>query len=294
MLTAAALKKIVAEARPLIEQQLDLAEKVAGLREVVTTNGGDWSQLKALVKAQIQDERDDAGDGKRVRKILDRADYAQTYADMLGLGNMNEESFSDDETIAEFTIHVGGERAEEITSNASNSGALSAETAQEEITPDHDPETGEITEPAKPASSGVAAVETEAPSSVDSGDAPHSVAATIQQGSAEVARGAHNPEVAGSIPAPATSGEAMAATGESPVISGLRASVGGEDVEDGRTGEATANPNASPASAPAIPGSVWTERTPKVGVTRHDYNRAWPERWLFGLHIEEVRKARQA
>ena len=95
MLDSAALKKIVAEARPLIEQQLDLAEQVAGLREVVTTAGGDWSQLKALVKAQIQDERDDAGDGKRVRKILNKADYATSYATLLGLGdaNMNEKNF---------------------------------------------------------------------------------------------------------------------------------------------------------------------------------------------------------
>lgn len=97
MLTSADLKKIVTEARPLIEQQLDLTEQVAGLREVVTAAGGDWSQLKALVKAQIQDERDEAGDGKRVRKILDKADYAHGYADMLGLAKMNEKnSFADE------------------------------------------------------------------------------------------------------------------------------------------------------------------------------------------------------
>lgn len=63
MLTSEQLKKIVTETRPLIEQQLDLTEQVAGLREVVTAAGGDWSQLKALVKAQIQDERDEAGEG---------------------------------------------------------------------------------------------------------------------------------------------------------------------------------------------------------------------------------------
>jgi hypothetical protein len=98
MLTSEQLKKIVTEARPLIEQQLDLTEQVAGLREVVTSHGGDWSQLKALVKAQIQDERDEAGDGKRVRKILDKADYAQGYADMLGLAKMNEKnSFASDD-----------------------------------------------------------------------------------------------------------------------------------------------------------------------------------------------------
>lgn len=102
MLNSTQLKKIVAEARPLIEQQLDLTEQVAGLREVVTAAGGDWSQLKALVKAQIQDERDEASDGKRVRKILDKADYASSYADMLGLGssNMNEKN--------SFAVDVGG------------------------------------------------------------------------------------------------------------------------------------------------------------------------------------------
>lgn len=89
------LKQIVTEARPLIEQQLDLAEQIAGLRELVTANGGDWSQLKALLKAQIQDERDEKGEGKHVRKILDRADYATAYADMLGLAKMNEENFSE-------------------------------------------------------------------------------------------------------------------------------------------------------------------------------------------------------
>jgi len=100
MLTSAQLKHVVAEARPLIEKQLDLAEMIAGLRDVVTAAGGDWGQLKALIKAQIQDERDEAGDGKRVRKILDKADFASAYADMLGLagGNLNEENFFDPET----------------------------------------------------------------------------------------------------------------------------------------------------------------------------------------------------
>lgn len=50
----------------------------------------DWSQFKALVKAQVQDERDGSGEGKRVKKIIERADYASAYADMLGFGKMNE------------------------------------------------------------------------------------------------------------------------------------------------------------------------------------------------------------
>jgi thymidine phosphorylase len=91
MLSSTKLKEIVAEARPVIERMLDDAELIKGFREVVTANGGEWSSLKALLKAQVEDERDDAGDGKRVRKILDKADFAAAYADMLGL-NLNEEN----------------------------------------------------------------------------------------------------------------------------------------------------------------------------------------------------------
>ena len=56
----------------------------------------------------MQDERDGKGGGKRVRRIVEKAEFASAYADMLGLANMNEENFS---------------------------------------SPPHDPETGEITEP---------------------------------------------------------------------------------------------------------------------------------------------------
>lgn len=94
MLSSLQLKQIVAEARPLIERQLEIALQIAGLRTVVTEAGGDWSQLKALIKAQVQDEQ--ADDPKRVERILEKADYAKIYADMLGLGrsNMNEENKS--------------------------------------------------------------------------------------------------------------------------------------------------------------------------------------------------------
>jgi hypothetical protein len=49
-----------------------------------------------LIKAQVEDEHDDAGDGKRVRKILAKADSSNAYADMLGLAKMNENIFSPD------------------------------------------------------------------------------------------------------------------------------------------------------------------------------------------------------
>lgn len=92
--TSTAIAEISAAARPLIEQALDLTEQFAALRDTATAKGLDWGQLKGLLKAQIQDERDESGDGKRVQRIIDRADYASSYADMLGLTqNMNENNY---------------------------------------------------------------------------------------------------------------------------------------------------------------------------------------------------------
>jgi len=93
MTTSNALREVFTEGRPLIERWLDVGEQIAALREVATAKGLDWSQVKALLKAQIQDERDEAGDGKRVRRIVEKAEFASAYADMLGL-NLNEENFS--------------------------------------------------------------------------------------------------------------------------------------------------------------------------------------------------------
>jgi thymidine phosphorylase len=97
MLNSTQLRQVVTEARPIIERMLNDAAALAGLRDVVAAAGGDWSQLKALLKAQIQDE--EAGEDKRVRKVLEKAEYATAYADMLGYSAfskmMNEEHFSD-------------------------------------------------------------------------------------------------------------------------------------------------------------------------------------------------------
>lgn len=93
MLTAKFLKSILAEARPIIERQLNDADLIAGIRDAFTEQGGDWGALKALAKSRIQDERDEAGDGKRVKKMLGKAGSALAYADMLGL-NMNEDKFN--------------------------------------------------------------------------------------------------------------------------------------------------------------------------------------------------------
>lgn len=94
MLSSHQLKQIAAEARPIIERMLDDAEIIAGFRTMVADHGGDWSALKALLKAQIQDERDETGDGKRVRKVMEKAEFATAYADMLGIADMNEGNFS--------------------------------------------------------------------------------------------------------------------------------------------------------------------------------------------------------
>lgn len=98
MLTSKMLTSIIAEARPIIERQLDDADRIAGIRDKFTAEGGDWGALKALVKSRIQDERDETGDGKRVGKILTKADASSAYADMLGWANLNEKnSFAEDD-----------------------------------------------------------------------------------------------------------------------------------------------------------------------------------------------------
>ena len=92
---AALLKQIRADARPYVEQALDLAETFTGFRKLATENGLDWGVIKALIKAELQDEKE-GGDAK-VSRIIEKADFASAYADMLGLGsNMNENNFSAD------------------------------------------------------------------------------------------------------------------------------------------------------------------------------------------------------
>lgn len=94
MSTSGALREVFTAGRPLVEAWLDIGEQIAALREVATAKGLDWSQVKALLKAQIHDERDERGDGKRVARIVEKAEFASAYADMLGLSNMNENIFS--------------------------------------------------------------------------------------------------------------------------------------------------------------------------------------------------------
>lgn len=77
------LKNVFEAGRPLVEQWLDVAEQMAALRDACREKEIDWSQVKALLKAQIQDARE--GSSKRVNAILSKADNATSYADALGL-----------------------------------------------------------------------------------------------------------------------------------------------------------------------------------------------------------------
>ena len=80
------LRKICSAARPAIEAALDAAEELSEIREAASEQGLDWSQVKALLKAHIQDERDGGG---RFHKLLTKADNAATYAAMIDLGPLN-------------------------------------------------------------------------------------------------------------------------------------------------------------------------------------------------------------
>ncbi len=95
MTLASDLRQIVTAARPTVEEWLDIGEQFVGFRDACKAKGLDWGQIKALIKAQILDERDG---GRRVEKIVEKADFASSYAAMLGLlpGKMNDENFSDE------------------------------------------------------------------------------------------------------------------------------------------------------------------------------------------------------
>lgn len=90
------IRKVWAEARPLIEEQMAIAEKLAAMRDVASDKGIDWSQLKALIKATIADENSGKTDDGRVAKLLEKASAAEQYADLLGLtpSNLTQNNFS--------------------------------------------------------------------------------------------------------------------------------------------------------------------------------------------------------
>ena len=102
--TSKILRDVAKEARAPIERMLDDAEILAGLGRICRDNDIDWSQLKALIKAQIRDDRDESGEGGHVESIINRADAAQAYADILsGQKNISDEPNPPEPAIAQQT-----------------------------------------------------------------------------------------------------------------------------------------------------------------------------------------------
>lgn len=87
MTVAQNIRDIATEAVPALEQWLDSGEILAGFRDAAKEKGINWSQLKALLIAQIRDNRDG---GDRLTKLTEKFDLALTYADMLLNKNVAE------------------------------------------------------------------------------------------------------------------------------------------------------------------------------------------------------------
>lgn len=249
MLTTKFLKDIMGEARPIIERQLDDAELIAGLRDVFSAQGGDWGALKALIKSQVQDERDDAGDGKRIRKLRDRSGNQLAYADMLGLGNMNEEnSFADDDGF--------------------------------------DPSTGEITEPqhAPHAAQATASGSGLVTSSVENEAAEISTIPAVT----EALRSSRETDVGGGGEAiqpgtanetherASTDDEASPEAGPQAEASPCREQVAGTLADREARIEGQGALASLPAPIYAAPGVIVMESCPPVGVVAHPYAACWP------------------
>lgn len=187
MFSSAELKKIIAEARPIIERQLDDAERIAGFRDVVAEKGGDWSALKALIKAQIKDERDESGDGKHVRKILDKADFSTAYAEMLGWANMNEKNFSaetgSDEDRHPADVAQPAEQAAHNGEVAGSNPAVSTNSTRAGATPPPSPSaTGDTAAPVSPTHSHPAATAAREAGSTGEGGASYALASPVNSG----------------------------------------------------------------------------------------------------------------
>ena len=84
------LRQIANEYRRIAEEKLDHKEFCKAFSEKCRADGIDWTQLKKLVDAQAADARD----GKdRVATIVEKADYASSYADILS-GRSQDERIS--------------------------------------------------------------------------------------------------------------------------------------------------------------------------------------------------------
>ena len=86
MATKHDLQELLDAYEPVLDREFDVKDATKGLRDLATKKGIDWSAFKAVAKARKQDERDaeEGKEGGRLDKIIERADFAQAYANMLG------------------------------------------------------------------------------------------------------------------------------------------------------------------------------------------------------------------
>lgn len=80
MTKIAEIRDLAKEARPAILQWLEAADLIAGFRDFAKAKDIEWSQLKAVLVAQVKDGMDG---GDRLEKLTSKADLALTYADAL-------------------------------------------------------------------------------------------------------------------------------------------------------------------------------------------------------------------
>lgn len=141
----ALLRQIHTEARPYVEQLVELNVVFTGFRKLATDNGLDWGQIKALLRAEIEDGEE--GGSEKVDRIIKKAEYAGEYAALLGLGtsNMNGRNsisadlppHDEDGVIIEPASAPSDAEAGEVT-------AADMVRAFNAWTPPHDPTTGEL------------------------------------------------------------------------------------------------------------------------------------------------------
>jgi hypothetical protein len=84
------IRQFFKDGRPLVEQDLDIAEQFKAMRDAARVKEVDWSKIKAILKAKILDERE--GTDKRIKALIEKTDNAAAYLDTLGIGS--EKSFS--------------------------------------------------------------------------------------------------------------------------------------------------------------------------------------------------------
>ena len=80
MTVADNLRKVCQAAWAPMERMIEDAEEPVEIRNAAKDQGLDWTPVKALLKARIQDERDG---GDRVAKLVAKADTASEYAAIL-------------------------------------------------------------------------------------------------------------------------------------------------------------------------------------------------------------------